>query len=217
MRSNSSRTAGLSQLKSGWEESNRCRYHWPGVPSGLVTRVQAGPPKWDCQLFGGSFAVGAASVPEDEHVPGRGAGFGGQGRLEEGVLVGAVVGNQVHDDPDAVFVGAGNQGVEVVQRAEDRIHGAVVGDVVAGILLRRPVEGREPDGVDRQFGQGGDLGGDAGQVADAVAAQVAEGPRVDLVDDRGTPPFAAGRGLVDRDGAQVLLGRGVQLVWSYWG
>ena len=48
-----SRTQGLSQLRSGWEESNRCRYHCPSVPSGRTTRVQAPPPKTDCQLFGG--------------------------------------------------------------------------------------------------------------------------------------------------------------------
>ncbi len=51
--SNSRRTSGLPQLKSGCSGANRCRYHSPGVPSGSVTRVQAGPPKIDCQLFGG--------------------------------------------------------------------------------------------------------------------------------------------------------------------
>ena len=51
--SNSARTSGLAQLKSGCSGANRCRYHSPGVPSGSVTRVQAGPPKIDCQSFGG--------------------------------------------------------------------------------------------------------------------------------------------------------------------
>ena len=54
IRSNSAWTAGLSQLKSGWEESKRCRYHWPGLAVRLGVRVQAGPPKWDSQLLGGS-------------------------------------------------------------------------------------------------------------------------------------------------------------------
>ena len=47
-------TAGFSQFQSGWEMSNMCRYHWPGVPSGFVDRVQAGPPKTEPQLLGGS-------------------------------------------------------------------------------------------------------------------------------------------------------------------
>ncbi len=50
---NSSCTSGLSQLTSGCEESNRCRYHWPGLPSASVTRVQADPPNTEAQLFGG--------------------------------------------------------------------------------------------------------------------------------------------------------------------
>ena len=44
----------VRQSKSGCDESKRCRYHWPGVPSASMTRVQAGPPKTDSQLFGGS-------------------------------------------------------------------------------------------------------------------------------------------------------------------
>ena len=51
--SNSARTSALAQLKSGCSGANRCRYHWPGVPSGWVVRVHAGPPKIDAQSFGG--------------------------------------------------------------------------------------------------------------------------------------------------------------------
>ena len=55
--SNSARTSGLPQLKSGCCGANRCRYHSPwvpsGVPSGALTRVHAGPPKIERQLLGG--------------------------------------------------------------------------------------------------------------------------------------------------------------------
>ena len=54
MSSNSSATSGFVQFRSGCREEYRCRNHSPGEPSGSVTRVQAGPPKRDCQLFGGS-------------------------------------------------------------------------------------------------------------------------------------------------------------------
>ena len=37
---------------------NMCRYHWPGVPSCSVTRLQAGPPNMECQLLGGSSPSG---------------------------------------------------------------------------------------------------------------------------------------------------------------
>src|SRR5450759_4379383 len=52
--SNSARTCAFSQFRSGWLESNRCRYHSPGLSSASVTLVQAGPPNLDSQLFGGS-------------------------------------------------------------------------------------------------------------------------------------------------------------------
>src|SRR5260221_2374767 len=51
--SNSFLTAWLAQLKSGCSGANKCRYHSPGDPSGSETLVQAGPPKIDCQPFGG--------------------------------------------------------------------------------------------------------------------------------------------------------------------
>ena len=49
--SNSARTSGLSQLRSGCSGANRCRYHCPSVAR---QRVQAGPPKTDSQSLGGS-------------------------------------------------------------------------------------------------------------------------------------------------------------------
>ena len=55
---NSARTSGLAQLKSGCSGANRWRYHSPGDPSGSVIRVQAGPPKMDCQSFGGRSPAG---------------------------------------------------------------------------------------------------------------------------------------------------------------
>src|SRR5207342_3907506 len=79
-------------------------------------------------------------------------------------------------------------GVEIVQRAEQGIDVAVVTDVVAGVTLRRAVERGQPDGVDVQFGKPGQLGGNPGEIADAVAVQVPERARVHLVDDGRTPP-----------------------------
>ena len=90
------------------------------------------------------------------------------------------------------------QCVEVGQGAEDRVDVAVVGDVVAGVGLRGRVERRQPDRVDAELGQGAQPGGDAGQVADAVAVGVGEGPRVHLVDHGRPAPVVGGMRFVVR-------------------
>ncbi len=63
----------------------------------------------------------------------------------------------------------GHQRVEILERAEHRIDVAVVGHVVAHVGHRRLEEGRQPDGVDAERGDMGKPGGDAAQVADAIA------------------------------------------------
>ena len=88
--------------------------------------------------------------------------------------------------------------VEVGERAEERVDVAVVGDVVAGVLLRRALERAQPDGVDAEVGEVVEVRRDAGEVADAVARAVGEGARVDLVDHGGAPPLRGGG-----DGGQV--------------
>ncbi len=47
-----------------------------------------------------------------------------------------VVGDEVDDDADASRVGAGDELVEVGEGAEERVDVDVVGDVVAGVVLR---------------------------------------------------------------------------------
>ena len=59
--------------------------------------------------------------------------------------------------------------VEVGQRAEQRVDVAVVGDVVAGVLLRRALERAEPQRVDAERGEVVEARRDAGEVADPVA------------------------------------------------
>jgi hypothetical protein len=122
-----------------------------------------------------------------------------------------VVGHEVDDQPEAELGRAGAQGVEVVERAEERIDVDVVGDVVAGVVLGRRVERREPDRVDAEVGEGVQPRGDAGQVADAVAVRVGERARVHLVDDGRAPPLAAALGAGRRGRLDVGDGRGVGL------
>ena len=138
----------------------------------------------------------AKPIGKVEHGAFGGSRPGGKGRLEERVFVGAVVGDDVDDDADAEGLGGVDQGLGVVHGAEERVNAPVVGDVVAGVLLRGGEEGGEPDGVHAQGGDLGQLGGDAGKVAHAGPGRVLEGARVDLVDHRPAPPFFARRRLV---------------------
>jgi hypothetical protein len=105
------------------------------------------------------------------------------------VLVGGVVGYEVEDDAQAFAVRGGEQGVEVGERAEERIDIRVVGDVVAEVGHGRGVEGRDPEGVDAEGDEVVQARGDAGEVADAVTVRILKAARVDLVDDAGLPPL----------------------------
>ena len=69
----------------------------PGVPSGAVVLVHAGPPKMRLPVVGREVAAGTAAGPEPEPVALGGAGPGRQRRPEPRVLVRAVVRHDVDD------------------------------------------------------------------------------------------------------------------------
>ncbi len=127
-----------------------------------------------------------------EHVPLRRARAGREGRLEQRVLRGAVVGDDVEQDPQAQRVGLLQERIELFHGAEQRVHAAVVADVVALVHLRGGLERGHPDPVDAEGGDVRQPGDEAGEVAHAVAVAVGEGARVDLVDDGGLPPVGSG-------------------------
>ncbi|SHN32830.1 hypothetical protein SAMN05216499_13838 [Actinacidiphila paucisporea] len=146
------------------------------------------------RLLAGRSLAGA----EVEAGAGGGAGAVAQCLEEPGVVVGAVVGHDVEDDPRAEAVRVLDQGDGVGQLSEHGVHGAVVGDVVSGVCLRGGVERRKPYGVDAQVAQVGQAAADAGQVAYAVAigvgVGVGEAAGVDLVDHRVAPPAGSACG-----------------------
>ena len=119
--------------------------------------------------------------------------LGGACLLEPFVLVGAVVDDQVHHELDAVLVRGFEQLIEVFHGAELGHDGAVVGDVVAVIVVRGRVDGGEPQHLNAQVGEVRNLLGNAGQIADAVAVGVVEGAGVNLVDNGFLPPLGLGR------------------------
>jgi hypothetical protein len=112
------------------------------------------------------------------------------------MLIRRVVRDEVDEHADAAPVRLLEQMVEVVERAEDRIDVAVIGDVVAEIGHRGAIEGREPHRVDaqrrrRSVVQMVEAPRDAAQIAHAVAVRVLKGARVDLVEDALAPPRSA--------------------------
>jgi hypothetical protein len=111
----------------------------------------------------------------------------GAGGGEPRVAGRGVVDDQVGDDPDAAPVRLRDQLVHVGQRAEARVDGGVVGDVVPVVTHRRGVERGHPQQVDAEPAQVVQPRGQAGQVAPAVAVRVGERRQVHLVAD-GLPP-----------------------------
>ena len=107
------------------------------------------------------------------------------------MLVRGVVDDQLGQHADAVRVRRVDEALEVVERAVHRVDRRVVGDVVAVVPERRRVEGQQPQAGDAEVVQVGELLGQPGKVADAVAVAVVEGADVGLVDDRVLVPEAS--------------------------
>ena len=177
MSSNSSRTLGWSQLKSGCSGRTGAGTSRRGCRPGSWCGSRSSPPNSPTQSVGGWSPFSPRPGRNQNRSRSRRAGPAGERRLEPGVRVGAVVGHDVDDDPDAQRVRLRDQRLGLGQGAEDRVDVAVVGHVVAGVGHRRGVPGAEPDRVDAERGQVVQAGPDAGEVADAVAVAVGEAAR----------------------------------------
>ncbi len=91
-----------------------------------------------------------------------------------------MVRDDVDDDANVQCSSLVDQLLGLGERPEHRVDVAVVGDVVAAVGHRRRVPGCEPDRVDPQVAQVGELGPHSGEIADAVSVAVREAPHVDL-------------------------------------
>ena len=101
---------------------------------------------------------------------------------EPGVLVGAVVHHQIHEDPQSPGVGALQHLLEELQIPVIRVDVFVIRDVVAEVRVGRGIEGGEPDGVHPQALDIVQLGEHAPEIADPVPVAVAEAAGPDLID-----------------------------------
>jgi hypothetical protein len=158
------------------------------VPVGLGDAGPGGAAEDAAPVVGRQLAAGAAAGTEEVPLPLARARVGGQRRLEPGMLVRGVVGDDVQNHSQPVVVRFLDQGLGLGQRAECRLDRAVVADVVAAVDHGRGVPRVDPDGVDAQVPQIGQAGSNAGDVADPVTVSVGEAADVDLIDDRAAPP-----------------------------
>lgn len=89
--------------------------------------------------------------------------------------------HQIEDQTHAPGVAGFDEDFDVGDGAIWGVHGFVFRDVVAHVVLRTVIHGREPDHVDAEGRQVVDFRDDAWDIAEPVAVRVQEGGRVDLV------------------------------------
>ena len=106
------------------------------------------------------------------------------------MLIRRVVGNVIEQHFQAAAMRVGQERIEIIEGAEDRIDVGVVADVVAEIRHRRWIDRRNPDGVQAEPLQIVELDPDAGKIAHAAASytstdcdKVPFDPTVKLVSD----------------------------------
>ena len=116
--------------------------------------------------------------------------------LEPGVTVRGVGVDLIDQHAQPKRMGAGEQRVEVGQRAQPRVDVAMRLHVVAEVVHRRWEERAQPQAVDTQAGDMVQLPQHAGQVTPAVAIGIVEAQRVDLVQRGSAPPGVGHAGLL---------------------
>lgn len=128
--------------------------------------------------------------------------------LEPRVLGRRVVDHQVEDQPHAAGMACVDERLHVLERPVRRVHGLVIGDVVAHVDLRTLKHRRDPHNVDPEILQVVHLADDARNVAQAVTVAVFEAGRVDLVGRALLPPCILRRRRRRHGGDVALAGVG---------
>ena len=105
------------------------------------------------------------------------------------MLIRSVVGDVIEQDFQTAAMRVGQQRVEIIEAAEDRIDVGVIADVVAEVRHRRWINRRNPDGVHAEPLQIIEFAPDAGEITDAIAVTIHKRPWIDLIDDATFPPF----------------------------
>ena len=114
----------------------------------------------------------------------RGARPSAPRALEPWMLIRRVIADELVDDPDAPAVRILHQLADVSERAVHRVDVGVVGDVVTVVAQRRRIERKQPQRVDAEVLQVGQLLDQAAEIAAAIRIAIHEGPHVHLIDER---------------------------------
>ena len=84
---------------------------------------------------------------------------------------------------------AEDQPGKVRVRAKNRVHGAIVGNVIAEVSHRRLEEGGDPDRIDTERTDIVEFPVNAGKIPGAISVRIEKTSRVNLIDYCATPPF----------------------------
>ena len=104
------------------------------------------------------------------------------------MLIGGVVHNKIHDNPDVMTVCLCKQTVKILHRTEIIHDIAVIGNIVAVVIIRRFVNRRQPDHVNSERLQVIQMCGDSIQITDAVTVAVREAAGINLINYGFLPP-----------------------------
>ena len=155
------------------------------VLAGLLVQRPRRPAERRAPVVG--HAAAGRRVRPDVEVAVR-SGPPGKGVLEPGVAIAGVVRDQIEEHADAAIARVGDQRVEILERAQIRVHSAVVGHVVAPVVVRRGHRRVQPDPVDIQPREMIQARANSLQIADSVVVGVRERAWVKLVKHAVPPP-----------------------------
>ena len=108
------------------------------------------------------------------------------------MLIRGVVDDEFGNHPKSTALRLGDEAAKILHRAEIRIDGTVVGDVIAIVVPWRRIERQKPKRGDAQFLKIIEFACQADEVADTIVVAVGEGLDVKLIDDGVLVPEIAG-------------------------
>ena len=104
------------------------------------------------------------------------------------MLIGGVVHNKIHDNPDVMTMRLCKQTVKILHGTEIIHDIAVIGNIVAVVIIRRFVNRRQPDHINSERLQVIQMCGDSIQITDAVTVAVREAAGINLINYGFLPP-----------------------------
>src|SRR6218665_2962846 len=105
------------------------------------------------------------------------------------MLIARMVGHKINNDPDVPRVRRCQQSIEIRQGAKERIHVAIVRNIVSGIMLWGGVEREHTTLANAKLVEGIQSRCDSVEITDSVSRRIRKRTRVYLVNYGCSPPF----------------------------